>query len=286
MSGDGDSPRCLPLVLMCTLAVTFTAFSAASRLSALGTEHMFEDAGHAFQVFGPTLGGAGITPMSVSDELHPSQRFRNAANGSVGSPSGRVAVAVVEARLQRQRRKQRRMEAKLYAEELRPAARRRVQPGRRADGKRGGRRAGLGGRHGAAHDESQLLTTQPALHRDAVASGRRTVVDVCFLALGKPTQIDFSTSIIRNIEAQAINSTARYHLLVDQSVRELRRDMQTRAAWRGVPRRRVFLHSVTDIPPHASALYRRLCRHATGPGPIYLYKPLLHLVLPASVSRI
>ena len=282
--GDGDSheplvKRCLPLVFMCILALTFTVLSAASRLSALGTERIFEDAGpgHAFQVAGQTLRGA--EPVNVRDVLHPSQHVaRGGANESIGSPSG-LAAGEVAARPQRQRRRQRRMEIKLRAEQLRPAARHRprAQHGRRADGKRAGRREGLGEwrGHEGAHPG----------RRDQLAM-RRTVVDVCFLALGKPTQIDFSTSIIRNIEAQAVNSTARYHLLVDKSVRELRREMQTRTAWRGVPKRRVFLHSVADIAPKATALYRRLCRHATGPGPIYLYKPLLHLVLPVSVSRI
>ena len=37
---------------------------------------------------------------------------------------------------------------------------------------------------------------------------------------------------------------------------------------------------------HSRAFYRALSRTATGPGPIYLYKPLLHLVLPSWLSHV
>jgi hypothetical protein len=120
----------------------------------------------------------------------------------------------------------------------------------------------------------------------AAAAAAGSVVDVCFLALGPPKQMDASTTIIRNIEAQSTNSTVRYHLLVDKPVRTLRREMHTRAAWRGVPKRRVELHSLLDVPASAHAAHRRLSRTATGPGAIYLWKPLLHLVLPAAVERV
>ena len=39
------------------------------------------------------------------------------------------------------------------------------------------------------------------------------MVEVCFLAMGKPTQVDYAVSIIRNIEAHAANDV-RYHMLV------------------------------------------------------------------------
>lgn len=113
------------------------------------------------------------------------------------------------------------------------------------------------------------------------------VVDVCFLALGPPAQIDYSTSIIRNIEAQAAPTTSvRYHLLVDRPRASLRAQMHQRGAWRAVPKRKIHLHSVRRIPNEARALYRQLSRTATGPGPIYLYKPLLHLVLPQWLTRV
>ena len=118
------------------------------------------------------------------------------------------------------------------------------------------------------------------------AQAARVSVDVCFLALGKPTQIDMSVSIIRNIEAQSTNSTVHFHLLVDKSPTELRREMRQREVWRGLPTDRVHLHTVAEIPRRAKDLYRRLSRSATGPGPIYLYKPLLHLVLPEHLSRV
>ena len=112
-------------------------------------------------------------------------------------------------------------------------------------------------------------------------------IDVCFLALGKSSQIDYSTTIIRNIEAQSPRrSRMRYHLLVDQPTQALREAMHTRRKWRGVPKRRVFLHTIASISTAARTLYRQLSRTATGPGPIYLYKPLLHLVLPTWIQRV
>ena len=59
-----------------------------------------------------------------------------------------------------------------------------------------------------------------------------------------------------------------------------------RPKWRGVPKRRVFLHTISDISYDAKILYAKLSRTATGPGPIYLYKPLLHLVLPTWLSHV
>ena len=108
---------------------------------------------------------------------------------------------------------------------------------------------------------------------------------MCFLALGAPKQIDASASIIRNIEAQT-SSAVRYHLLVDQPREALRKQMHEAAAWRGVPKRKITLHSARRISSSTRALYRRLSSTATGPGPIYLYKPLLHLVLPRSIERV
>ena len=114
-----------------------------------------------------------------------------------------------------------------------------------------------------------------------------STVEVCFLALGKPTQIDYSTTIIRNIEAQSTTrGSVRYHLLVDQSPTLLRAQMHVRPKWFGVPKRRVFMHTIADIPASVKALFKRLSSTATGPGPIYLYKPLLHLVLPSWLSHV
>ena len=172
-----------------------------------------------------------------------------------------------------------------------------------ADRRRGGGRANRAARRheqrpprrrGRGHHRT---TTPPAppmlLSAEAAVAARqllprstRVPVDVCFLALGAPTQIDMSVSIIRNIEAQSVNSTVSYHLLVDKSPSELRQEMQQRAVWRGLPIDRVHLHTVADIPRKVRDLYRRLSHSATGPGPIYLYKPLLHLVRDAPLQQL
>ena len=110
-------------------------------------------------------------------------------------------------------------------------------------------------------------------------------MEVCFLALGPPTQMDSAVSIIRNVEAHASGGVL-YHLVVDKPTDDLRRQMQARAAWRGLPLKRVRLHDVRQMAPADAALYSKLKSTATGPGPLYLYKPLLHLVLPKRIARV
>jgi len=39
-------------------------------------------------------------------------------------------------------------------------------------------------------------------------------------------------------------------------------------------------HELVQLPPDASCVYRGLARLAHGPGPAYLYKPLLHYLMP------
>jgi len=111
------------------------------------------------------------------------------------------------------------------------------------------------------------------------------MVEVCFLAMGKPTQVDYAVSIIRNIEAHAANDV-RYHMLVDKPPAPLEAQMRARAVWRGLPMERIRLQSVLDMSESAKTLYKALSATATGPGGLYLYKPLLHLVLPRSVPRV
>ena len=111
------------------------------------------------------------------------------------------------------------------------------------------------------------------------------MVEVCFLAMGKPTQVDYAVSIIRNIEAHAANDV-RYHMLVDKPPAPLEAQMRARAVWRGLPMERIRLQSVVDISGSARAMYTALRATATGPGGLYLYKPLLHLVLPRTVPRV
>ena len=111
------------------------------------------------------------------------------------------------------------------------------------------------------------------------------MVEVCFLAMGKPTQVDYAVSIIRNIEAHAANDV-RYHMLVDKPPAPLEAQMRERSVWRGLPMERIRLQSVVDISESAKTMYKALSATATGPGGLYLYKPLLHLVLPRTVPRV
>tara|TARA_B110001452_G_scaffold41582_1_gene31859 strand:- start:2143 stop:3393 length:1251 start_codon:yes stop_codon:yes gene_type:complete len=119
----------------------------------------------------------------------------------------------------------------------------------------------------------------------ATAAPRLEMIEVCFLAMGKPTQVDYAVSIIRNIEAHAA-SDVRYHMIVDKPPAPLAAQMRQRSVWRGLPMDRVRLQTIADMPSEARTLYKALSKTATGPGPLYLFKPLLHLVLPESVKRV
>ena len=146
----------------------------------------------------------------------------------------------------------------------------------RRRGKRRGQRAGGDVAQGQPANASAGAVAQPGL---------RELIEVCFLAMGKPTQVDYAVSIIRNIEAHAANDV-RYHMLVDKPPAPLEAQMRARAVWRGLPMERIRLQSVLDMSESAKTLYKALSATATGPGGLYLYKPLLHLVLPRSVPRV
>lgn len=109
-------------------------------------------------------------------------------------------------------------------------------------------------------------------------------VDIAFVALRQRLQADVAAPVFRNIEATARRPhSLRYHLLTDEQPAALRSRMGT---WPGVPLERLWVHPVRELPRAALALHGRLSSQATGPGPVYLWKPLLHLALPAWVERV
>ena len=112
-------------------------------------------------------------------------------------------------------------------------------------------------------------------------------VDVCFIAVKQRWQADAAAPVIRNLEATSRRPVStRYHIVVDERRAPLRARMKAHANWRGVPVARTWLHSTLRIAAEARSLYTRLIRTATGPGPLYLWKPLLHLVLPSWLGRV
>ena len=126
----------------------------------------------------------------------------------------------------------------------------------RRRGKRRGQRAGGDVAQGQPANASAGAVAQPGL---------RELIEVCFLAMGKPTQVDYAVSIIRNIEAHAA-ADVRYHMLVDKPPAPLTAQMREREVWRGLPMERVRLQSIADMSGSARRLYRALSATATGPG--------------------
>jgi hypothetical protein len=237
-------------MLTCGAVLSFGALTAAARPPVEDTP--IQDAAHA-PISSVTRLDSGRRPTAFA-QAGAVPRL-SMVEGSAATPAHASEVA----NLPRRRRREQLRRDLMKAKEARPAATKRGATHRNATRVHGGARA---------------------------APAAAAVIDVCFLALGPPKQMDASTTIIRNIEAHRSNSTVRYHLLVDKPTRVLRKEMRYRAAWRGVPKRAVSLHSIAELPPAVRALHSRLSRTATGPGPLYLWKPLLHLVLPRSVSRV
>lgn len=109
-------------------------------------------------------------------------------------------------------------------------------------------------------------------------------VDCAFVALRQRLQEDVASPVFRNIEATAFRQDSlRYHLVTDEGRAAMRARMRS---WPGVPLERVWLHPIQELSPSTTALHSKLASQATGPGPVYLWKPLLHLVLPSWVERV
>jgi len=98
------------------------------------------------------------------------------------------------------------------------------------------------------------------------ASGVEAQIDVAFL----DTRRSVNVSAIRNAAALVNTSRVRFHLLV----RYPQVDTQG------------FLVTMLSMHSHGACLYKNMARISHGPGPQYLYKPLLHYVMPAAVERL
>lgn len=99
-----------------------------------------------------------------------------------------------------------------------------------------------------------------------------------------------SLHALANVQAHADSGAAiTYHIIIDGSRRIAVVQRQLCSALQHnfsaiIPR--VFMHAVTAAPAEAQALHQRLAHSATGPGRLYLWKNLLHYVLPVSVPRV
>ncbi len=158
-----------------------------------------------------------------------------------------------------------------------------------SDNKRHAHRHKLAGKRRDASKRRDVATRRDGAKRHhANGEPRRHAntshVHVCFVAMGGSSRLDPATAIIRNIEAMSAEpELMRYHLIVTERIAD---DLvRTRPAWRGVPLERTHQHPLSRISGEARKLHARISATATGPGPIYLWKPLLYLIL-HSVPRV
>lgn len=111
-----------------------------------------------------------------------------------------------------------------------------------------------------------LYTAAPAIGEAEPEAGGG--IDVVFLDTRWPPPIAAMQHTAAAV-ARLTTTTTRFHAVLREEV--------AIAGWRVHPLR---------LPPHAECIFNGLSALATGPGRAYLYKPLLHWVLPASLRRV
>jgi len=131
--------------------------------------------------------------------------------------------------------------------------------------------------------EPHAALTPPCAPVPAPGPSAIPPIDVLFLAVGANPQLSRAGGTARSVDAHVGRpSPVRYHLLVDAPSQH---PLTSNAAWRPFAGR-VFVHSTACLSAAGAALHRRLSTTATGPGAVYLYKPLLHLLLPAWLPKV
>lgn len=108
-------------------------------------------------------------------------------------------------------------------------------------------------------------------------------IDVAFLQVRTShAQLNPMLAVINSIEAHAVVPSTCYHVVADQDEKPLQ---ATLLRLTRLGRGRVRAHSLITAPSFVKSLHSELCQLALGPGCVYLWKPLLHLVLPRWVVR-
>ena len=113
-----------------------------------------------------------------------------------------------------------------------------------------------------------------------------TTMHVCFLAVGGGyTRLANSLGVMRNLDALSQQpGSIHFHYLHE---RPGMHRPQLCADERFAPfRARMWLHSLGKARTAVLRLHKRLGASASGPGRAYLYKNLLHLLLPPWVGRV
>uniref|UniRef100_A0A7S0PZA7 Hexosyltransferase n=1 Tax=Coccolithus braarudii TaxID=221442 RepID=A0A7S0PZA7_9EUKA len=123
----------------------------------------------------------------------------------------------------------------------------------------------MGARHMAALFNGTQLISPPALHGLSFSDNGNLMYDVAFY----DTRSNPNEKGMRRAAALFNSSRVRFHALLSY------------------PREIQGMHvTVLSLPDPARCIYRNLCRLSHGPGPKYLYKPLLHWVFSQDVKRI
>ena len=130
-----------------------------------------------------------------------------------------------------------------------------------------------------------------ARHREVPSFGRKegalaslvdqSAIHIGFLAINNPSKyLDIARMMMRNIE----NTTSRpvhYHVITDVSHEKVQKIMGENG---------YTTYNLKDISPKLFAVYKKLAATVGGwdaeTARLYMYKPLLHRILPESLSRL
>jgi len=117
-----------------------------------------------------------------------------------------------------------------------------------------------------------------------------TMIDICYLVLRDnedATRLNGTLRAMRNIDAFAPGGRARYHIVTDEPPNSTVRLSLCRLLGPASPLGgRVHLYSLSQAPKEAHDLMAQLRLLTRGPGYTYLWKNLLHYVLPSAVRRV
>ena len=122
---------------------------------------------------------------------------------------------------------------------------------------------------------------EPVKALDAAAAALHAPpIDIAFFDTRMPPDTASMMRAARRIAASFGNSTAarvRFHAILNKQAILLPRFQKRLPGFRLTP---------LDLPARGQCLYDGMRRLSHGPGPQYLYKPLLHYIMPADVRRL
>ena len=119
----------------------------------------------------------------------------------------------------------------------------------------------------------------------------RSLMHIAYLSIGKGQYItkrtQFNFAAISHVERRSTTMQAVYHMVTSEDAEDMRRRVcyhgQTSALYTAG---RLHVHSLLAAPADALEMHQKLSSLASGNGRFYLWKNVLHLLLPKWIPRV